>query len=110
MSERKDTPSSRLRVKTRRTNRHAPCIDSRRRAVDRVGSQRKPQTMRDDAMDAAITEANMALTMPFRRQERFPALQQAKRTAETQARQLVEVAETQARQLAGTVEQHLPMR
>ena len=52
----------------------------------------------------------MALTMPFRRQERFPALQQAKRTAETQARQLVEVAETQARQLVGTVEQHLPMR
>jgi hypothetical protein len=52
----------------------------------------------------------MALTMPFRRQERFPALQQAKRTAETQARQLVAVAETQARQLAGAVEQHLPMR
>lgn len=52
----------------------------------------------------------MAITMPFRRQERFPALQQARRTAETQARQLADVAGVQARQAVAAVEQHLPLR
>lgn len=74
----------------------------------------------------------MAMTIPFRRQERFPALQQARRTAGTQARNfadtagvqarqladlagpqvqhLAEVAGTQARQLVATVEQRLPLR
>jgi len=47
----------------------------------------------------------MAMTIPFRRQERFPALQQARRTAETQARNFADTAGVQARQfadLAGT--------
>src|SRR5690349_13910115 len=63
----------------------------------------------------------MAITMPFKRNARCPALQQARRTAETQARQLagvagtqaqqlVEVAGTQARQVVATVEQRLPGR
>jgi cell division septum initiation protein DivIVA len=42
--------------------------------------------------------------MPFRRQERVSPLQQARRTAETQARHLAEIAEAQARQLAGSAE------
>jgi len=42
----------------------------------------------------------MAITMPFKRNERFPALQQARRTTETQARQLVETVGTQSRHLA----------
>jgi hypothetical protein len=41
----------------------------------------------------------MALQLPFRRAERFPALQQAKQLAETQAQQLV-----------AAVEQRLPRR
>jgi len=49
---------------------------------------------------------NMALQLPFRRTERFPALQQARQMAETQAQQLV----SQAQQLATVVEQHLPRR
>jgi hypothetical protein len=52
----------------------------------------------------------MALTMPFKRQERLTALQRARRTAESQARQVVETAESQARQLVGVVEQRLPTR
>jgi hypothetical protein len=52
----------------------------------------------------------MAMTIPFRRRERFPALQQARRTAETQARQLIETADAEARHLAeiaGTQARHL---
>jgi len=48
----------------------------------------------------------MGLQLPFRRNERLPALQQAKQTVESQAQQLV----SQAQQLAAVVEQHLPRR